>query len=777
MSGLNTISGLASGLNTTDIINATITYARQPAVLMEQNQALKTQEISTFKALEAKLLALQTSIGSLQNESSFSQASISISDDDYLSATADGAVASGNYTLNILSMARNHQLASQGIDDATQTSMGTGTITLALGDDSVTTIDIAEGANSLIGIKNAINDAKAGITASIINDGSSSNSYRLVLTGNETGMNNQISVTSSLTGGTNLDYTSSSFDDPEVMNFSFAATSQVSLGATSAYTGTANKIYTFTVRDAGTQTLGAGNVIIDYTDGTEAGTGSIVVDQADQEIIGPEGLRLSFSDGDLVGGDTFQVTAFSPLLQQASDAQISFGDNTNGGSPILIRSESNKFEDVISGLTLDIKNTTETNGPVTISTGLNTSAVKDNINKFITAYNEVMNFIDEQNTFNSDTEEGGVLLGDATLLSIQSRLQRMISNPVAGLDKSMNTLSAIGIRTNSNGDLALRSSTQLTTALEDDFDAVLRLFVDGGTSSVSDISFMSATSDIEGGQSFDVDITQASTHGYLKGRSLNDPAANPITLTDDNNRLKFRIDGVVSDEIVLSERTYSSGEDLAKELQTKIDADDRIGSRGMTVEWVDVSGAGYLQLTSSEYGSSSRVEVMSSISDSAFSTLGLADATVKNGRDVEGTINGEAATGKGQVLTGDDGNDTTSGLKLKITLDESQLGDGSEGTISISRGFSSIVYDGMDRLTRSEDGVLARKTSGLQKQVDSIKEQIEKFDERLMLRRERLELKWAELEGVLSQLQSESQFLETQLASIQANTSKILGNN
>ena len=405
MPGLNSIEGLASNLNTTDIINATIMYARRPAVLMEQRQAEITKEISTFNALSAKLLALETSIKALNSRTKFSQASILVSNESLLTATAEDVVGAGTYSLNILSLAGNHQIASQGFDDPTRTVMGTGTITIALGDQSSTVISINQGDNSLVDIKRAINDANVGVTASIINDGSSSKPYRLVLTGNKTGLTNKISFTDSLTGGLDLDFENASFDNPEELNFSAQATSTVSLGATAGYTGAANKAYIFTIGGSGTQTVGDGNITINWVDSTDPdNSGSIIVDQADKIIEGgPEGLTLTFGSGDLVAGDTFQVTAFAPLLQQASDAQISIGSSTGGASPIVISSDTNQFKDVIPGLKLDIKGvTTEDSGPVTIKTGMNVEGIKQNINSFISAYNDAMSFIDDQNKYNSE---------------------------------------------------------------------------------------------------------------------------------------------------------------------------------------------------------------------------------------------------------------------------------------------------------------------------------------------------------------------------------------
>lgn len=776
MPGLNSIEGLASGLNTTDIINATIALERQPAVLMESRQAEKTNELTSFKALSAKLLALLASINTLNNRNTFNQASVSVSDNSLLSASADGDVSTGVFFLNILSLAKNHRIASQGFGDLSSLDFGTGSISISLGNGSSTVIDIDQGQNSLAGIKDAINEANLDVSAAIINDGTGSNPYRLVLSGSKTGLENKITITSSLTGGLNLDFTTTSFDNPEILDFSGEATSLVNLGATASYTGTTNKSFTFTVGGTGVQTLGVGNIRIDWED-SDGNTGYFDVDQADKEIViglsGHDGMKLSFTAGDLVAGDTFKVSTFAPLLQQASDAQVSIGSSENGASPIVISSDTNTFKDVIPGVTLDIKNiTTESTGPVSVSTGLNTAGIVDNINIFIKSYNDVMTFIDSQNEYNSDTNRAGVLLGDQTILSIQSRLRSMISNPIDGLDRSMNTLSSIGIRTNTSGKLVLRDSSKLNDALKNDFDSVMNLFVDSGTASINGISFLTAADEIKGGTIFDVDITSLATHGYYQGQNIGDPATSNITLTSDNNKLKFRVDGLVSDEITLTARTYSSTADLINEIQTKINADAKIGNRGVDVEWVDTGdNAGYIKLTSSGYGSTSNIDLVTSQLDSAFADLGLAMGSLMNGQDVVGTINGESATGQGQVLTGDKDNETTAGLKLKITLTAAQLVSGDEGTITITRGVASVLGKGVHWITDAQSGVLAYKTRALETQINDIKEYIEDFDERLMLRRERLVEKWTALEIALSQFQVQGDFLTSQLAQISSNFS------
>ena len=59
------------------------------------------------------------------------------------------------------------------------------------------------------------------------------------------------------------------------------------------------------------------------------------------------------------------------------------------------------------------------------------------------------------------------------------------------------------------------------------------------------------------------------------------------------------------------------------------------------------------------------------------------DELVANGTDVAGEINGEQATGRGQILTGDPGADTVEGIKIRYTGETLPPG-GNAGTVTFS---------------------------------------------------------------------------------------------
>jgi flagellar hook-associated protein 2 len=771
MPAFNSIDGLASGLNTTEIINALIQAERRPAVFLEQQRDENTNIVSVYKAFQAKLLALSTDARILSRVASFEKSAVDISDDSYLSVTASGRTSVASYDLQVLSLARNHQIASQGFEDESAASLGAGTIQIGVGDGSVQTITVDSSNNSLVGIKQAINNAKMGVTASIVNDGTDSNAYRLMLASDKTGAANKITVDVNLSGGDSLNFSTASFDVPEESSFAATTDVQVSLGTTAAYSGSTNKTYTLTVAGTGAQTIGEDTVQIDWSDGVNSG--SIVVTQADTEVelvgAGADGLKLNFSAGQFSGGDSFTVSTFAPLLQEASDARLAIGSTGGNGSPITVTSETNSFNQVISGLSITARKVTGPSESVTVNTDIDTEAVKGLIQGLLDKINDASKFVDDQNKYDPETKQAGLLLGDSSLQLMQSQLRRSISNVVPGLSSKYNQLATIGIRTNAQGQLTIADSGRLEDAIRNNLDDVVNLFTDSGNSSSEGIRFISSTSDTRIGQNYEVNITQAATRGTLAGQSMDSPSVTPITLASTTNRLKLKVDGVESEELVLTARTYNSASDLVKEIQDKIDADSNIGTRGVTVEWVgDELGTGYLLFTGSTYGSKSLVE-LASVSNDASPTLGLADATATAGKDVAGTINGEAAEGIGQYLTGKDDNETTADLKLRITLNESQITDGVEGTISIARGIASRLSDTVDSLSQAGDGMLDRRIKGVQNQITFLQQRIDEFDARLALRRESLYKKFYAMEQALGNFSAIGDFLTGQLSNINVN--------
>ena len=768
-----TIDGIYSGLNTTEIINSIIEAERTKQNVYLARQAEYTQKLTSWQTINSYLLAFKTQADVLSKASLWDKISVTSSDSDIISATGSGSSASGTYFVSVDQLAQNQQIASQGYS-SDQTIVGTGTIEISVGGSSPITINMEAGSNSLNALKQAINDAGAGVTAAIINDGSGNNPFRLILSANETGADSEITVTTDLIGGTQPDFGTSYFDIPEKIEWSPNATSNPSLGAGAGYTGTVNKIYDFTIDGSTPKTIGVDEIAINWTDGTNSGSITIpsTFNPATDEVVltgdGSDGLTLSFSSGVLVGGDTFQVQVLAPTIQAGQDAILRLGSQGSGGSPIVVTSSSNTVTTLIDGVTLELHDVSS--GSIRITVDTDHSSILSTVQDLVSKYNEFAEFVDQQMSFNAEANTAGVLLGEISLVNLLSYIRSDITRRVRGLDGDLRTLSDVGVKFDIHGKLSVNTSV-LTELLNDDPEAVKKLFLASGNSDNGYVKFLSAGPDAVPSESgYDVDITQAATRGTYTGVSIDSPALSNIDLTNNNNRIKISVNGTTSGEISLEARIYTSGDDLAAEIEEKINADESLGSNEVEVVWVNNGDTGHFEITSSIWGSNSKVNLDVEPAWSAHSILGLSGGTSTDGTDVEGTINGEPATGVGQVLTGDDDNENTAGLKLKVSLTPDLLVDGAEGKITLTKGIAALLSEKINAYTDANDGILNSRTKTIEKQINNIKEQIERMEEQLEVKRQSLYKQFIAMEEAIGKLQSQQMFLSSALASLNSSS-------
>jgi len=66
---------------------------------------------------------------------------------------------------------------------------------------------------------------------------------------------------------------------------------------------------------------------------------------------------------------------------------------------------------------------------------------------------------------------------------------------------------------------------------------------------------------------------------------------------------------------------------------------------------------------------------------------------IANGTDVSGEINGEEASGRGQILTGEPGADTVEGIKIRYTGETAPVG-GNAGTVTFSQNSLTFQVGG-----------------------------------------------------------------------------------
>ena len=750
------IDGIISGLDTTSIINSIPKYDQGRIDLLKQEQAEKTNKLATWQSINGLLLGVKTSATTLHSNATWQSRTVVSSNEDILTATGSGSATPGAYPLTISALAQNHQIASQGFDDVNQTSIGTGTLNIRMGSGSTTTVTIDASHDTLQGLADAVNNADAGVTASIINDGSASNPYRLILQANDTGLTNTIHLTNNLTGGDQTpDFTSNQIDSVET-DTGNAATYTGSATSSGTYTGSANTRYMLEMMNNGA--VGAATFKFS-TDGgvTWDDNGGAGYATAAAGTTFDSGVAIAFSSGGTLSqGDRFYIDTFVPTIQAAADARITLGSAAGGGAPLTVTSSSNTVTDLISGVTLNLLSADATS-PVTVTVSNDTSGAEKAIRGFVDAYNKANSAINDQFKYDPDTGEGGILMGDTTLMNVQSTLRNLVVNTVPGRPSSMNALSAIGITMTDTGALAIDSS-KLSDAIADDFNAVQGMFKDTGVSDNTGIQFVIATDNtrVSPSSGYAVNITQAAEQAQTTASG----GPGSLTIDGTNDTLALTVNGISSGNITLTHQTYASGAELAAEIQDTVN--NALSSEAVSVQF----RSGRLEISTPGYGSN---QTLSLNGGNAYSNLGFSGSETGTGKDVAGTIGGETATGLGQILTGADGNLNTERLQLLISLTPAQLGTGSEGSITFTRGLGTIVDSSLEYLTDPTTGTITYAQNAINNQIDDLASQITKQQNLMDEKAASLYAEFNELEATLQGLKTQGNYLSSQLANLSNN--------
>lgn len=772
LTGLNvsgvSFQGLVSGLNTDQIVQALLASQQQQITNLQNQQAGIVQREAIYNTIQADLTALQSAAGSLSgtNNSVFDGRTATSSNENVVTASASSKAQPGVYSFTVNSLAQAQEIASQGFDSANST-ITQGTFQFQVGSGAVTTITIDGTNNTLQGLTNAINNAKAGVIASIVNDGSSSQGYHLLLTSNNSGTANALTITNNLaadgSGATrpelNGTYIGAAVTDS---NWSGTATPTSNSGSGS-YTGAGNNTYTFTVTNGGT--VGTDNgITLSYTDSSGANTGTITLNSGDAGALKTvaQGLQVQFNAGTLVAGNTFTIKGFNPNVQAAANASISLG---SGSGALNVTSSSNTINNVFNGITLNLVGANSSQ-PVTITVANDTKAETTAITNFVSAYNAVIGFINQNDSYNSQTQQGGILLGDFQATTIFNDLAKSATNTVGGVSSQADNLSALGITINADGTLAVNSTT-LNQALSGQIsgissDDVRRLFVQDGQSNNTGVQYVYAPSTLKGVNTpIQVQITQAATQA--SATATNALAASTTITSGSNDEFSLTVNGQSSGFITLAAGTYTQ-QQLAQQVQSAINADTQLSGQQVAAS---VNSNGQLVLSSQSYGSSSTIAIGGG---DGLATLGFTGSESGTGQNVAGSflVDGvsEPATGSGQTLTGNSTNTNTAGLVVLSTLTPAQVSTTPEATVTVTQGIGAQFNNVLNQLLDPITGQLTTIEQSLQTQANSIGQSITQLQKQMQLQQTQLLEEFAQMESNLAAIQSAGNALGASLTGI-----------
>jgi flagellar hook-associated protein 2 len=394
--------GVGSGLNSEGIISALMAVERKPIdLLTQETTGIKTQ-LSSIGKLQSLVAAMRDKAGAISSVSLWGQTTLTSADTTVVSGSSTNGAAAGRYSVTVQTLAAS-QTATSGTFASSTSTLNEGTMTIELGSWSGSTftgksgatpvnITIGAGETSLASIRDKINAAGAGVTATIVND---ANGARLSLRSAETGKENGFRITATETTDDN---------DP--------ATGLSALGYDAAVAGTP-----------------------------------------------------------------------MTLNQAAANATAT----VNG---IAVESTTNTLSGVADGVTLTLGKVSAS--PVEVTVEADNGAVSTAINDFVSAFNDLANYIKDQTKYNADAKTGGPLQGDRTVIGLQWQL-RGVLNQASTASSTWSVLSEVGIAMKSDGTLGITSS-KLSDALEKPDELRKLLATDG--SDVAGSGFMDRFKDI-----------------------------------------------------------------------------------------------------------------------------------------------------------------------------------------------------------------------------------------------------------------------------------------
>lgn len=659
------VDGLISGIDTETIIKGMMDIQKKQVDQITARKTIVETKKAAYSALQAQLIAMRSKAAAISKSqgSPFDSRTVTVSKPDAMVVTAGAAAATGVYQVTVESLAKAHQVATQGFSDA-DAAVTEGTFEIRVGNRQGATITVDSSNNTLQGLADSINFAKVGVSATVINDGTSGGTpYRLLLTSQATGESGEITVTNNL--------------GPS-----------------------------------------AGNAVLPNLD-------------------------------------------FNNPVQAAANARVKLGTGTGA---IVVESETNQVSNLVNDVSLTLleENAGQT---INITVAQDTAKASTAVEEFVTAYNGVLDFIDNLTKYDPATDKAGLLNGDRSINQVRSEMQLLVQGVIPGANPKANRLTSVGISTNDQGRLVVNSA-KLQDVINGKVEGVTsrdlrRLFALDGTSTTGNVEFLLGSSRTKDSSSaYNVNITQAAERASVTAGSA---MAASTVITSANDTLTLRLD---SQEVtvVLSEGTYTRAQ-LAEELQRAVNTLPDLTGRSLAA---GVNGSNQLTLQSSSYGNTS---ILTVVSGNALASLGLGGGESDIGQDVAGEfiVNGqvEAATGRGRLLSGNATNTNTADLQLRVSLSSAQLGVGNEASVTVTRGITSRLDQLIGKLTDSENGLLENVSGEFDDQLESLQKTLDRQQATFDKQQESLVKQFTALEEALAKLQSTSTALGAQLSGLQ----------
>lgn len=204
--------GVGSNLDVNGIVTKLMAVESQPLTQLTQKEADYQAKLSAYGNLKSALSSFQGYLSALNNPSKFTALSASVADSAVMTASASTIATPGSHSVEVTQLSQAQSMRTNFAAASVTDVVGTGTLTFYFGTDNAgvftpnpdkgaQTVTIDPQNNTLAGVRDAINSANIGVSASIINDGTTN---RLVLT-SASGAANSLKIAVADGDGNNTD--------------------------------------------------------------------------------------------------------------------------------------------------------------------------------------------------------------------------------------------------------------------------------------------------------------------------------------------------------------------------------------------------------------------------------------------------------------------------------------------------------------------------------------------------------------------------------------------
>ncbi|WP_301195522.1 flagellar filament capping protein FliD [Helicobacter rodentium] len=173
---------------------------------------------------------------------------------------------------------------------------------------------------------------------------------------------------------------------------------------------------------------------------------------------------IGLTEGSYTSSKSFLEKMDLTNIQNAQNAKFTY----NG---IEVERDKNSFDDVVSGLSLELTAVTEANKDVLVRITRDDSGIAEEMEKFVENYNAMYNKITELMKYDEDTKVAGVFNGNSDIRQIVRQFNSIISSN----DVNGNNLVKYGIYFNDDGTLKM-DKEKFNSAFKEDPDAAVSFF-------------------------------------------------------------------------------------------------------------------------------------------------------------------------------------------------------------------------------------------------------------------------------------------------------------